>query len=208
MAPAAKGAANRVIPMMNPLPSQSDDSRYQQKYVELKVKLKDLEDDNASLALRVLQSKKAIQRLRLQRAILYDRVQQTTVPTNPYALRSATHLAELARQPQPPQTAAGTTTTAASIDNNTSASRNTPPTILDTPAYPTIDAQPRETFLRQLDATKLRLVTQNPQTQLGDNPVHGIKGERQVLDERRLSPEPESAQAEIKPTEQDKMQVD
>ncbi|KAK4050138.1 hypothetical protein OIV83_003709 [Microbotryomycetes sp. JL201] len=226
MAPAAKASTGKVTPFTNPLPAQADDSRYKQKYVELKIKLKDLEDvssdlltsergltswsrhvpvsrtnivqDNANLALRVLQSKKAIQRLRLQRAILYDRLQQTTAPTNPYALKSSTHLAHLAKKMQSDQADQATSSTM----------HEKPPTILDNPSYATKQEHPRQTLLGKLDEIKLKVVAQNPQAEFGSEPVQGVKGEQQILDGRQPSPEGSSDLAETKPSEQEPMQLD
>ncbi|KAK4048605.1 hypothetical protein OIO90_005775 [Microbotryomycetes sp. JL221] len=144
----------------------ADDSRYKMKYVELKTKLRDLEDDNSILALKVLQNKKAIQRLRLQRAILYDRLQQTTVPTNPYALKTVEHLLKLAQQQGSARDPAA------------------PDSILDEPKYTTSagnDLMPRDTFLRQLDETKIKLVKHNSQAEFGQTSRHGVKGEQDHL---------------------------
>ncbi|KAI5474266.1 hypothetical protein MNV49_003754 [Pseudohyphozyma bogoriensis] len=75
------------------MPAQSDDVKYQSKYKELKVKLAEIEEvrllcDNTKLSLKVLKSKKAIQRLRIERAILYDRLQTSAQPTNPFTLHT------------------------------------------------------------------------------------------------------------------------
>ncbi|KAF8505891.1 hypothetical protein F5888DRAFT_1652630 [Russula emetica] len=46
----------------------AEDAKYKTKYRELKKKVKDIETDNDKLQIKVLQSKRNIQRLRLERA--------------------------------------------------------------------------------------------------------------------------------------------
>ncbi|KAH9077041.1 hypothetical protein EDB83DRAFT_2347918 [Lactarius deliciosus] len=52
----------------------AEDAKYKAKYRELKKKVKEIEMDNDKLQVKVLQSKRNIQRLRLERAILYERL--------------------------------------------------------------------------------------------------------------------------------------
>jgi len=54
--------------------AQSDEIKYQTKYRELRYKVKAIESDNDRLQVKVLNVKKNIQRLRLERAILYERL--------------------------------------------------------------------------------------------------------------------------------------
>jgi hypothetical protein len=105
-------------------------------------------------------------------SILYDRLQSTVAPTNPYALSSAAHLATLA---------------SSSSSASTSSSVNAPPTILQTPSYPLADPQAPTLFLQQLDAQKLAAVqhgvvgggVSGTNLEFGAKPVEGVEGEAQ-----------------------------
>ncbi|KAJ7639127.1 hypothetical protein FB45DRAFT_904784 [Roridomyces roridus] len=59
----------------------AEDVKYQAKYKDLKRKVKEIEADNDKLHFKVLQAKRSIQRMKLERAILYERLQQ--VPPSP-----------------------------------------------------------------------------------------------------------------------------
>ncbi|KAG7097298.1 hypothetical protein E1B28_004661 [Marasmius oreades] len=52
----------------------AEDVKYQAKYKELKRKVKEIEQDNDRLHFKVLQAKRNIQRMKIERAILYDRL--------------------------------------------------------------------------------------------------------------------------------------
>ncbi|KAF8338722.1 uncharacterized protein EI90DRAFT_2990649 [Cantharellus anzutake] len=54
--------------------AQSDDLKYQTKYKDLKRKVRDIEVENDKLHVRILKAKRNIQRMRLERAILYERL--------------------------------------------------------------------------------------------------------------------------------------
>lgn len=56
------------------LAAHSDDLKYQGKYKDLKRKVREIEGDNDKLHLKVLKTKRNIQRIRLERAILYERL--------------------------------------------------------------------------------------------------------------------------------------
>lgn len=58
-----------------------EDEKYQAKYKELKRKVKEIELDNDKLRFKVLTAKKSIQRMKLERAVLYERL--STVPPSP-----------------------------------------------------------------------------------------------------------------------------
>ncbi|PFH51303.1 hypothetical protein AMATHDRAFT_47191 [Amanita thiersii Skay4041] len=63
----------------------AEDVKYQTKYKELKRKVKDIEADNDKLHFKVLQAKRSIQRMKLERAsrpssILYERLSSQTPP--------------------------------------------------------------------------------------------------------------------------------
>ncbi|GAA5898488.1 uncharacterized protein JCM6883_003332 [Sporobolomyces salmoneus] len=150
-------AASKSKAYSNPISTQADDVKYRTKYKELKTKVAEIEDDNTKLSVKILKSKKAIQRLRIERAILYDRLQNTTAPTNPYALSSAAHLSTLA------------STTSQSTSNG-------PPSILSTPSYPLADPEAPSLFLKQLDAQKLAAL-QRGEAGFGEMPKAGVQGE-------------------------------
>ncbi|TFK55610.1 hypothetical protein OE88DRAFT_1652003 [Heliocybe sulcata] len=59
----------------------AEDIKYQLKYKELKRKVKEIEVDNDKLYFKILQAKKNIQRMRLERAILYERL--SSIPPSP-----------------------------------------------------------------------------------------------------------------------------
>ncbi|KAK7470360.1 hypothetical protein VKT23_001787 [Stygiomarasmius scandens] len=59
----------------------AEDVKYQQKYKELKRKVKEIEQDNDKLQFKVLQAKRNIQRMKLERAILYERL--SGIPPSP-----------------------------------------------------------------------------------------------------------------------------
>ncbi|KIY69704.1 hypothetical protein CYLTODRAFT_393129 [Cylindrobasidium torrendii FP15055 ss-10] len=71
------------------LAQTSEDAKYQQKYKELQRKVKDVELDNDTLQYKVMQAKRGIQRMKLERALLYERLAR--LPTSP----------QLERQPLP-----------------------------------------------------------------------------------------------------------
>ncbi|GAA5831887.1 hypothetical protein JCM3766R1_000139 [Sporobolomyces carnicolor] len=159
-------AASKSKAYSNPISTQADDVKYRNKYRELKVKVAEIEDDNTKLSVKILKSKKAIQRLRIERAILYDRLQKTTAPTNPYALSSAAHLATLA-------------STSSSQPSN-----GQPPSILSTPSYPLADSEAPGLFLKQLDAQKLAAL-QRGEGGFEELPKAGVQGEGQQAKEEQ-----------------------
>ncbi|KAI6047529.1 hypothetical protein EDC04DRAFT_2887300 [Pisolithus marmoratus] len=58
-----------------------EDEKYQAKYKELKRKVKEIELDNDKLRFKVLAARKSIQRMKLERAVLYERL--SAVPPSP-----------------------------------------------------------------------------------------------------------------------------
>ncbi|EIN10518.1 hypothetical protein PUNSTDRAFT_51149 [Punctularia strigosozonata HHB-11173 SS5] len=58
-----------------------EDVKYQAKYKDLKRKVKEIEADNDKLQYKVLQAKRNIQRMKLERAILYERL--SMIPPSP-----------------------------------------------------------------------------------------------------------------------------
>ncbi|PWN48277.1 hypothetical protein IE53DRAFT_389527 [Violaceomyces palustris] len=57
---------------------QSDAAKYRHKYKELKRKVREIEMENDKLHLKTLRIKRNIQRMRLERAILYERLEADT----------------------------------------------------------------------------------------------------------------------------------
>ncbi|CDZ98714.1 hypothetical protein [Phaffia rhodozyma] len=64
------------------LSRDGDIQKYKAKYKDLKLKVKQIEKDNDKLLLKILKAKKDIQRARLERAIIYERL---SVPIEPPA---------------------------------------------------------------------------------------------------------------------------
>ncbi|GAA5873565.1 hypothetical protein JCM1840_005962 [Sporobolomyces johnsonii] len=153
-------AASKSKAYSNPLATQADDAKYKSKYKELKAKVQEIEEDNTKLSMRILRSKKAIQRLRIERAILYDRLQSNTAPSNPFALSSAAHLATVASSAPPSAPGA-------------------PPSILTAPSYPLADPSAPSLFLKQLDAQKLAALQRGGDGGFGERPHSGVAGEGQ-----------------------------
>ncbi|KAK9897710.1 hypothetical protein P389DRAFT_60877 [Cystobasidium minutum MCA 4210] len=60
----------------NPLASRADEIKYRTKYKQLRGKVKEIEEENAKMQAKILKTKRQIQRLRLERSILYDRFQE------------------------------------------------------------------------------------------------------------------------------------
>ncbi|KAH9814025.1 hypothetical protein DFH28DRAFT_1083081 [Melampsora americana] len=56
----------------NPLPSHADEQRYSAKCQELRTKIREIERENQIVQLKIVRSKKNIQRLRIERSVLYD----------------------------------------------------------------------------------------------------------------------------------------
>jgi len=66
---------------MSTLDNQQD-AKYLIKYKELKKKIKQIELDNDKMLIHILKSKRNIQRLRLERAILYEKAGLVLQPAN------------------------------------------------------------------------------------------------------------------------------
>ncbi|KAJ7228343.1 hypothetical protein GGX14DRAFT_612299 [Mycena pura] len=60
----------------------AEDVKYQAKYKDLKRKVKEVESDNDKLHFKILQAKRSIQRMKLERAVLYERLQQVPQSTD------------------------------------------------------------------------------------------------------------------------------
>ncbi|KDE07372.1 hypothetical protein MVLG_02413 [Microbotryum lychnidis-dioicae p1A1 Lamole] len=181
-----KGMSNSKAIFANPLQTQADDVKYRTKYQQLKGKLQEVEQDNAKLALRVLRSKKSIQRLRIERAILYDRLQNSSTPTDPYKLRTSTHLSKLSiattvTAVDPPNEA---TSIIPEENNSNTASTST----LSSAAIPTAATQ-QDIFLQPMSQAKLAALVQPPlfseedpapptgAKDWGERPYAGVVGE-------------------------------
>ncbi|KAF5363464.1 hypothetical protein D9756_000178 [Leucocoprinus leucothites] len=61
----------------------AEDVKYQAKYKDLKRKVKDIEGDNDKLQLRIMQAKRSLQRMKLERAILYERISSAPSAADP-----------------------------------------------------------------------------------------------------------------------------
>ncbi|KAG8769444.1 hypothetical protein FRC15_004585, partial [Serendipita sp. 397] len=60
--------------------AEADDLKYESKYKELKKKVKEVEEDNEQLYVKILQAQQNIQRLRLERALIYERLSTLAPP--------------------------------------------------------------------------------------------------------------------------------
>ncbi|KAK0461822.1 uncharacterized protein EV420DRAFT_131488 [Desarmillaria tabescens] len=78
----------------------AEDAKYHNKYKELKRKVKEIESDNDKLQLKVMQAKRNIQRMKLERAILYERLSVAPHPHSP-ELQDRQPLPPIAPQGQP-----------------------------------------------------------------------------------------------------------
>ncbi|KAM0754562.1 hypothetical protein T439DRAFT_377024 [Meredithblackwellia eburnea MCA 4105] len=106
--------------------TQADDAKYKLKCKELKSKVAEIEEDNTKLHLKILKSKKNIHRLRIQRAILYDRLQSSATPSNPYKL-SSKDVDGVAVPPPPPPTVAATAPVPVPVASTSSTQLPPPP---------------------------------------------------------------------------------
>ncbi|KAL0949243.1 hypothetical protein HGRIS_009321 [Hohenbuehelia grisea] len=79
--PPAQASRQRARPYSMGIAAGAEDVKYQAKYKELKRKVKEIETDNDILQFKVLQAKRSIQRMKLERAILYERI--STLPPSP-----------------------------------------------------------------------------------------------------------------------------
>ncbi|PVF96501.1 hypothetical protein CPB86DRAFT_508150 [Serendipita vermifera] len=61
--------------------AEADDLKYESKYKELKKKVKEVEEDNEQLYVKILQAQQSIQRLRLERALIYERLASLPPPS-------------------------------------------------------------------------------------------------------------------------------
>ncbi|KAF5387880.1 hypothetical protein D9615_000622 [Tricholomella constricta] len=71
---------NKQKPLTIGIAAGAEDAKYQAKYKDLKRKVKEIETDNDKLHFKVLQAKRSIQRMKLERAILYERLAGTPTP--------------------------------------------------------------------------------------------------------------------------------
>lgn len=76
----------------NPLPSLADEQRYGTKCLELRTKIREIERENQNIQLKILQSKKNVSRLRIERSVLYEALGNITA--------SAAKAADLTVPPQ------------------------------------------------------------------------------------------------------------
>ncbi|KAL9932940.1 hypothetical protein V8E36_008195 [Tilletia maclaganii] len=81
------------------LPELSDVFRYRSKYKELKRKVRDMEADNERIHLKTLRVKRNIQRMRLERAILYERLESDLAARQAQAGRSGSLGLAVSAQP-------------------------------------------------------------------------------------------------------------
>ncbi|KAF7301949.1 hypothetical protein MIND_00761000 [Mycena indigotica] len=86
------------------LAAGANDIKYHAKYKDLKVKVKEIEQDNDKLHYKILQAKRAIQRMKLERAVLYERLQVVPPSSDMLSVnvgRLPPHLQPHEQQPPP-----------------------------------------------------------------------------------------------------------
>ncbi|BFZ60367.1 hypothetical protein YB2330_001403 [Saitoella coloradoensis] len=92
--------------------SESEDARYRQKCKDLRKRIREIEESNDAMTLKLARTKRSIQRLRLERAFLLERLEERT-PARPSAdevlspLTTARPIAPARRSPSPTKTANG-----------------------------------------------------------------------------------------------------
>ncbi|RUS13816.1 hypothetical protein BC937DRAFT_94720, partial [Endogone sp. FLAS-F59071] len=62
--------------------SAQDEIKYRRKYKELKKRIREIEEENDSLTVKLHRARKNIQRLRIERNFLFERLEQTTMGEN------------------------------------------------------------------------------------------------------------------------------
>ncbi|KAL7413005.1 hypothetical protein BDY24DRAFT_390328 [Mrakia frigida] len=62
------------------LAKEGDVQKYRAKYKDLKIKVKEIEKDNDKIILKIMKAKRAIQRVRMERAIIYERLALNPLP--------------------------------------------------------------------------------------------------------------------------------
>ncbi|KAK0550451.1 hypothetical protein OC846_003648 [Tilletia horrida] len=85
------------------LPELSDVFRYRSKYKELKRKIRDMEADNERIHLKTMRVKRNIQRMRLERAILYERLESDLAAQQAAAQQHQQQHAQHLDRPAEPQ---------------------------------------------------------------------------------------------------------
>ncbi|KAL1922137.1 uncharacterized protein VTP21DRAFT_10779 [Calcarisporiella thermophila] len=58
----------------------NDEAKYLRKYKELKKRVREMEEDNERLTVKLARAKKLIQRIKLERSFLFDRLEQAAPP--------------------------------------------------------------------------------------------------------------------------------
>ncbi|KAI7937868.1 hypothetical protein MJO29_015183 [Puccinia striiformis f. sp. tritici] len=86
----------------NPLPSVADENRYATKCHELRARIRDIERENLSTQLKILQSKKNVSRLRIERAVLYEALAAITASAAKAADLTVPSQAQPSGSNQPP----------------------------------------------------------------------------------------------------------
>ncbi|KAG5648845.1 hypothetical protein DXG03_000194 [Asterophora parasitica] len=80
--PGPSAPRHKPKPLTIGIAAGAEDAKYQAKYKDLKRKVKEIETDNDKLHFKVLQAKRSIQRMKLERAILYERLAGTPTPVD------------------------------------------------------------------------------------------------------------------------------
>ncbi|KAI8454082.1 hypothetical protein BY996DRAFT_6414189 [Phakopsora pachyrhizi] len=84
----------------NPLPSLADEQRYGTKCHELRSKIREIERENQNIQLKISKSKRNIQRLRIERSVLYEVLATITATAAKASGLNLTNLAKTSEDPQ------------------------------------------------------------------------------------------------------------
>ncbi|KAF9448242.1 hypothetical protein P691DRAFT_669870 [Macrolepiota fuliginosa MF-IS2] len=88
----------------------AEDVKYQAKYKDLKRKVKEIEGENDKLHFKILQAKRSLQRMKLERAILYERLAAASPSADPHDRHSLNQVPSgppLPPHPQPSRSYSG-----------------------------------------------------------------------------------------------------
>ncbi|KAF9909372.1 hypothetical protein EC991_008757 [Linnemannia zychae] len=83
-------AADTSSKANNTQAATADDIKYKRKYKDLKKRIRDIEDDNDVLNIKLSRARKNIHRLRVERSFLFDRLDQTEQTGHPSPSSSST----------------------------------------------------------------------------------------------------------------------
>lgn len=87
--PTQPSARQRPKPYATGIAAGAEDAKYKTKYRELKKKVKEIEADNDKLLFKMLQAKRNISRMKIERAVLYERLSGHPSPQSTFERQGA-----------------------------------------------------------------------------------------------------------------------